>query len=113
MADGQVPAQGAEGGLVEDLGDQAHVLEDQDLGAVAHRDARGLLSAVLQRVKPEVGEFGDLFSRGPDTEDAARVLGALLTGEEIVIEESIATRHVIESRAGPPRQSNRGLRSRP
>ncbi|GAA4681299.1 hypothetical protein GCM10023324_39210 [Streptomyces youssoufiensis] len=86
MPHGDVAAEGAEGGFVEDLRDQAHVLEDENLGAVAHCDARGLLSTVLQRVQPEIGEFGDLFTRSPDTEDAAGVLGALLAGKEIVAE---------------------------
>ena len=49
-------------GLVEDLGDQAHVLVDQDLLAVADRDSRRLLAAVLQRVEAEVGELGDFLA---------------------------------------------------
>jgi hypothetical protein len=40
VADGEVTAEGREVALVEDLGDQPHVLVDQDLGAVADRDAR-------------------------------------------------------------------------
>ena len=66
--------QRVERGLVEDLRDQAHVLVDQDLFAVADRDAGGLLAAVLERVEPEVGELGDLFTGRPDAEDPARVL---------------------------------------
>ena len=88
------PCERAERGLVEDLGDQAHVLEDEDLGAVADRDAGGLLAAVLQGVEPEVGELGDLFAGSPDAEDAAGVLGAFLAGEEIVVESSVTTWHV-------------------
>ncbi|GAA3228307.1 hypothetical protein GCM10020256_40460 [Streptomyces thermocoprophilus] len=72
-----VALEGAEGGLVEDLGDQAHVLEDEDLGAVADRDSRGFLAPMLEGVEPEVRELGDLFARSPDTEDATRVLGGL------------------------------------
>ena len=102
VTDGDMALEGAERGLVEDLGDQAHVLEDEDLGAVAHRDARGLLSTVLQGVQPEIGEFGDLFARSPDTEDAASVLGALLTGEQVVAESSVTTWHAIESRRDRP-----------
>ena len=66
--------------LVEDLGDQAHVLDHQDLAAVAHRDARRLLATVLQGVEAEVGELGDLFVGSPDAEDPAGVLGAAVLG---------------------------------
>ena len=85
-----------ERGLVEDLRDQAHVLVDQDLAAVADRDAGRLLAAVLQGVEPEVGELGDVLARGPDAEDAAGVLRALVLGVEAVV-----------SRPSPPL---RGLR---
>ena len=57
---GEVAAQRAQVRLVEDLGDQAHVLVDEDLLAVADRDAGRLLAAVLQGVEAEVGELGDL-----------------------------------------------------
>jgi len=73
-----VPGQGVQRGLVEDLRDEAHVLVDQQLLAVGGGDARRFLAAVLQGVEPEVGELGDLFTRSPDPEDAASVLGALL-----------------------------------
>src|SRR5690242_21855984 len=42
-----------EGGLVEDLRDQPHVLVDQDLAAVADRDPGRLLAAVLERVEAD------------------------------------------------------------
>ena len=66
--------------LVEDLGDQAHVLVDQDLPAVADRDAGRLLAAVLQGVEAEVGQLGDVLAGGPDAEDATGVLRSLLAG---------------------------------
>ena len=97
MADGQVPAQRLEGGLVEDLRDQAHVLVDQDLPAVADRDAGRLLAAVLQRVEPEVGELGDVLAGGPDSEDAAGVLGSAIVWVEIVGQTPISARHARES----------------
>jgi hypothetical protein len=50
VADRDVPAQRAEHGLLEDLRHQAHVLDHDDLLAVADRDARRLLPAVLERV---------------------------------------------------------------
>ena len=96
--------------LVEDLGDQAHVLEDEDLAAVADRDAGGLLAAVLQGVEPEVGELGDLLAGGPDAEDAAGVLRALLAGEQVVVEPSVATWPV--SHRGPDTDGYRGRRRR-
>jgi hypothetical protein len=103
-----MPVQGPQGGLVEDLGDKSHVLEDENLGAVAHCDARGFLSAVLQGIEAEVRELGNLLAGSPDTEDATSVLGAFLTGKKIVVESSISTWHVIESRAVPYVFPNRG-----
>ncbi|GHF30920.1 hypothetical protein GCM10018790_05650 [Kitasatospora xanthocidica] len=99
MSDGDMPVQRPQGGLVEDLGDESHVLEDENLGAVAHCDARGFLTAVLQGVKAEERELGDLLAGSPDTEDAASVLGAFLTGKKIVVESSVTTWHAFESRA--------------
>ena len=75
MADGDVPVQRVEHGLVEDLGDQAHVLVDHDPGAVADRDARRLLAAVLERVQAVVGELGHILARRPDAEDPAGIPG--------------------------------------
>ncbi|GLV87826.1 hypothetical protein Slala03_75150 [Streptomyces lavendulae subsp. lavendulae] len=102
MTDRDMTLERTEGGFVEDLGNEAHVLEDEDLGTVAHSDARGLLSAVLQCIQSEVGELGDLFTRSPDTEDAASVLGAFFAGEQVVVESSITTRHVPECRRDRP-----------
>src|SRR5512145_3023411 len=48
VADGEVALERGERALVEDLRDQAHVLEDEDLPAVAHRHPGGLLPAVLE-----------------------------------------------------------------
>src|SRR5262249_50301740 len=98
VSDRDVALERSEGGLVEDLGDQAHVLEDENLGAVADRDTRGFLTSVLEGVEPEVRQFCALFTRSPDTEDATRVLGALLTGEQIVIESTVTTWHESECR---------------
>ena len=73
VPDRDVAAQRGQRGLVEDLGDQAHVLVDHDPVAVADRDAGRLLAAVLQCVQAEVGELGDVLTRGPDAEDPAGV----------------------------------------
>ena len=69
VADREVPLEGVERGLVEDLRDQAHVLVDEDLPPVADRDAGRLLAAVLEGVEPEVGQLGDVLARRPDAED--------------------------------------------
>jgi hypothetical protein len=66
---------------------------DQDLGPVADRDAGGLLAPVLQGVETEIGEFGDLFTRGPDPEDATGVLRAQILGVKVMGEPTIATSH--------------------
>jgi hypothetical protein len=102
VSDRDVTLERTERGLVEDLGDQAHVLEDEDLGAVADRDSRGFLTPVLEGVEPEVRELCDLFARSPDTEDATRVLGAFLAGEQIVIESTVTTWHGTECRRDRP-----------
>jgi hypothetical protein len=52
---------------------------------------------MLQGVKTEVREVGDLFAGGPDAEDAARVLRSIVVEEvvveEIVVEPAVATGH--------------------
>src|SRR5690606_36232781 len=73
---------------------EPHVLVDEDLLAVRGGDARRLLAAVLQGVEPEVGQLRDLFARGPDSEDAASVLGSAFLREGLVGESSVsASRH--------------------
>ena len=71
MPDSDVPVQRGKGLLVEDLRDQAEILEHHDLRAVGDRDARGLLAAVLEGEQAEVGELRDLLAGRPDTEDTA------------------------------------------
>ncbi len=102
VTDRDMTLERTERGLVEDLGHQAHVLEDEDLGAVADRDSRGFLAPMLEGVEPEVRELCDLFARSPDTEDATRVLGAFLAGEQIVIESTVTTWHGSECRRDRP-----------
>jgi len=80
-------------GLVEHLRDQAHVLEHHRLAALGHGDPGRLLPAVLQRVQAEVGELGDLLARSPDAEDPAGVLGSSILGVEIVVQQTVSTRH--------------------
>ena len=66
--------------LVEDLGHQAEVPERGDVAALAGRDARGLLAAVLQRVEREVGEPGDFALRRVDAENATFVARSVAEG---------------------------------
>ena len=75
MADGQVAPEARELALVEDGGDQAHVLHDGDGVAVADRHAGRLLAPVLEGVEAVEGEVGDAPPRGVDPEDAAGFLG--------------------------------------
>jgi hypothetical protein len=63
---------------------------------------------VLQGIEAEVRELCDLLAGSPDTEDAASVLGAFLAGKKIVVESSVTTWHVFESRAVPSTVRNRG-----
>ena len=90
VADGQVALERGEGGLVEHLRDQAHVLVHEDLPPVADRDPGGLLAAVLQGVEPEVGQLGDILTGRPDPEDAAGVLRALVMGVECCGQPAVA-----------------------
>ena len=77
MADGEVAVERREPALVEDLGDEAHVLDDGDGLAVAHRDPRRLLAAVLEGEETQVGEVGDRVARCVDPEDAAGLARSL------------------------------------
>ena len=73
MADGEVAVERNEVALVEDLGDEAHVLDHGDGLAVAHRDTSRLLPAVLEGVEAEIGEMGDGLTRRVHAEHATGV----------------------------------------
>ncbi len=75
VPDGQVPAQAAELALVEDRGDETHVLHHGDDVAVAHRHAGRLLAAVLEGVEAVEDEVCHRAPRGIYPEDSARFLG--------------------------------------
>ena len=93
MTHRDVAAERGQGGLVEDLGDQPHLLVHHDAAAVADRDARGLLPAVLQRVQAVVGELGHVLVRGPDTEHAAGVSWRPVLGEEFIRQTTVGGCH--------------------
>src|SRR6185436_12929288 len=78
VADGDVALHRGQRLLIEDLADQAEVLEHEDLRTVGDGDARRFLAAVLKRVQAVVGEFGDFFARRPDAEYATLFAGFLI-----------------------------------
>src|SRR4029450_9753499 len=89
--------------LVENLGDQAHLLVHHDLGALADRDAGRLLPSMLQGVETEVGELGDLFVGGPNTEDSTGVLRRFIRRIKIVIQTAVRWQHCLSLACrGPP-----------
>jgi len=83
--------------LVEHLRHKAHVLVDEDVGAIAHRDSGRLLPTVLEGVQAEEGQLRDGLTRGPHPEYPAGILRALVIREEIVVEPAIAACHIAES----------------
>ena len=97
MPDGQVSvAQRVKCCLIEDLGDQTHVFEDHDLGALADRNPGGLLPPMLQRVEAEIGELCYLFMGCPDAKIPTRVLrsaGVGVSGVEVVVQQAITLCH--------------------
>ena len=93
MPDGNVAQEGVQGGFVKDLGDQSHVLVNADPAAVAGGDARGFLSAVLQRIQTVIGKLRYLFAGGPDAEDSAGILRSFFAGHEIVGKHSVTACH--------------------
>ena len=80
VPDGDVALHRGQRLLVEDLADQTEILEHQHLRSVGDGDARGLLAAMLQGVEAEVGQLGDLFPGGPDSEYTAFFAGRILVG---------------------------------
>jgi hypothetical protein len=70
VTDSDVALESGERRLVEDLGDESHVLVDDDARPIGNGDPCRLLAAVLERVKTEEDELGDLFVRGPYAEEA-------------------------------------------
>ena len=78
VADRRLAGKAREPGLVEDVGDVAHLPLDVDLAVVERGDAGRLLAPVLEGVETEVGEVGGIL-RIADAEDAAfvREAGAL------------------------------------
>jgi hypothetical protein len=91
-----VPDHAGQRRLVEDLGDQAEVLEHHHAAAVADGHAGSLLAAVLQRVEAVVGQLGDVLARRPDAEDAALLADGSLRLEAVELVR-LATGHAVGS----------------
>ena len=81
MADREVALERRELALVEHLRDEAHVLDDRDRLAVAHRDAGRLLArgAAARRARG-TRDVRHRLAGGVHAEDAARVAGAREVG---------------------------------
>ena len=77
MPDPEVAAERRERRLVEHLGDEPELLEDQDVLAVGDRHPGRLLAAVLLGEEREVGQPRDVVAGRPHAEDAALFLGTL------------------------------------
>ena len=71
MPDRQVALEGGQRRFVEHLADQPELLVDEDVVAVADRDAGGFLAAVLLGEEPEVREPGDVLAGSPYAEEPA------------------------------------------
>ncbi len=71
MPDRQVAVQRGERGLVEHLAHEAEVLVDQDVVAVADRDAGGFLASMLLGEESEVGQARDVVAGRPHAEESA------------------------------------------
>ena len=75
MTDGQLPRKGLEGLFLENLGDQAHLLVDDEPRPVGDRDTCGFLTPVLEREKGEERETGHIHLGCVDGEHPALLAG--------------------------------------
>jgi hypothetical protein len=66
--------------LVEDLRDEPELTKGRDVAALAGGDAGRLLSAVLERIEPEVGETCDVAAGRVYAEDPALIARAIAIG---------------------------------
>jgi hypothetical protein len=71
VGDGERTAQARQAALVEDLGDEAKILVQHQLLAVADRDTGRFLAAVLEREDSECGNSGGIRAGHHRAEDAA------------------------------------------
>jgi hypothetical protein len=82
MADGYVPLEWRQARLIEDLGNQSHVLDHGHAAPVGDGDASRFLTSVLEREETKEGEVGNVLARGVDPEDAAGFVGFVVRGHQ-------------------------------
>jgi hypothetical protein len=82
---GYVALQRLQSGLIENLGNQTHVLEYNDLVAICGGDSSRFLASVLQSIESKESQLGNLFAFGPNSEYAALILRALFARQKVVI----------------------------
>jgi hypothetical protein len=80
-----VPLERLKCSLVKNLRDKSHVFKDEDLVSVCSCDSSRFLAPVLEGIEPEVGEFGYLFTLGPNAKDPAFILRAFFARQYVVI----------------------------
>ena len=102
VADRDVAAELAEDIFVEDGAEQAHLLVRADRSAVGCGDARGLLSAVLERIQREEREAGCVASRREDPRYPAHPASIIADGpgETALLSPERASRRKSEARQG-------------
>ena len=71
VSDGKLARHSPQIVIREDLGNKTQVLADQHRRAIAHGDARGLLSAMLKGAERKAGESGNVAVGCPNAKDAA------------------------------------------
>ena len=67
MPDGQVARETLQDAFAEDIGNEPHLLMNDNLLAVTGNNPRAFLASVLQGVQTKIGEFSGVWM----TEDAA------------------------------------------
>src|SRR5262249_13307566 len=60
VPDGTLAGEALESGLVEDIGDMAHLTVDMEAFAIGRNDAGALLSSMLKGIKTQIGEIRSL-----------------------------------------------------
>ena len=61
MAGGQVAREALQGAFAEDVGNQTHILVNQNFLSIADDNAGALLAAVLEGIEAEVNELGGVL----------------------------------------------------
>ena len=80
--------------LVEDLCNETHFLDDKNAIAIRDCDTSRFLTAMLQCVEAEIRKSRDIFTRCPDSHNAAGILGRLVLIEEVVGQQTITAWHL-------------------